>query len=108
MPVDAVAAKGYGTYSFSTRGKSLELKLVSESCKDRDLRNRAILTSEPWTKSAETVGATLASRQHYRLPSMSPRGVTAPASTSRPEPEGSKMLRLVLVPRGEALPFSQG
>jgi hypothetical protein len=42
---------GHGTYSWSLRGQALRFKLVSEPCKDRDLRNRiVILTSQRWTK----------------------------------------------------------
>ena len=44
-------APGYGTYSWSIKGKTLTMKLVNKPCKDRGLRNRiAILTSEPWKK----------------------------------------------------------
>lgn len=43
--------RGFGTYAWSRRGKTLRLRKLSEPCKDRDLRNRiAILTSEPWKK----------------------------------------------------------
>jgi hypothetical protein len=42
---------GYGTYAWVLRGGSLRFRLVSEPCKDRDLRNRiVILTSRPWTQ----------------------------------------------------------
>lgn len=45
------AAPGHGTYAWSLSGTSLRFRLVSEPCKDRDLRNRiAILTSRPWRK----------------------------------------------------------
>jgi hypothetical protein len=42
---------GHGTYAWSLRGRTLRFRLVSEPCKDRDLRNRiVILTSRPWTR----------------------------------------------------------
>jgi len=45
------AVPGHGTYAWSLRDKSLRFKLVSEPCKDRDLRNRiVILTSQRWTR----------------------------------------------------------
>jgi hypothetical protein len=47
----ATVASGHATYAWSLKGQRLRFRLVSEPCKDRDLRNRiAILTSQHWTR----------------------------------------------------------
>jgi hypothetical protein len=48
---DGHVVSGYGTYAWSLSGRTLRFRLVSEPCKDRDLRNRiVILTSRSWTR----------------------------------------------------------
>jgi hypothetical protein len=44
-------ARGYSTYTWTLRGRTLTFKLVSHPCKSDDDRNQPIvLTSEPWKK----------------------------------------------------------
>ena len=46
--VEGAATKGYDTYSWSTSGTSLRLKLVRKTCREKQNDTVLILTSQAW------------------------------------------------------------
>jgi hypothetical protein len=48
--VDGAVAKGYDTYSWSSSGKALRLKLVKKTCREKLNDTILILTSQSWKR----------------------------------------------------------
>ena len=47
-----IATAGYGVYSWTISGKTLQFKLIKEPCNDQVLRDRiVILTTHPWHRT---------------------------------------------------------
>jgi hypothetical protein len=48
--VEGSVARGYDTYSWSSTGKALRLKLVKHACREKLNDTVLILTSQPWRR----------------------------------------------------------